>query len=131
MVENEQGYNQGNLSVLDDLFSVDFVEHQEGFMPPTLEGVKRNITSLHTAFPDFTMTFEDLIGHEDKTWALMTARGTHQGPFMGIAPSGKAFSISVIDGCRFENSRIAEHWGIADRLSLMMQLGAIPSRPAH
>jgi predicted ester cyclase len=58
----------------------------------------------------------------------MTSRGTHRGPFMGLAPTGKTFAITVIDVCRFENGKIVEHWGVPDRLALMQQLGALPPK---
>jgi hypothetical protein len=36
----EEGFNRGNLSALDELFAPHFVEHQDGFVPPNVEGVK-------------------------------------------------------------------------------------------
>ncbi len=125
----EEGYNKGNLTILDDLFAADFTERQDGFAPPNLQGVKASIANLRSAFPDFKLTFEDLIASADKTWAHMTARGTHRGPFMGLSPTGKTFAITVIDICRFENGKIAEHWGVADRLSLMRQIGGLARSP--
>lgn len=94
-----------------------------------VETLVANIVSLHTAFPDFKMTFVDLIAIGDKTWAHMMAQGTHRGQFMGMPPTGKSFAITVIDICRFDNGKIAEHWGVADRLSLMRQIGASPRPP--
>jgi predicted ester cyclase len=35
-------------------------------------------------------------------------------------------SIDVIDICRFSNGRIAEHWGVADRLASLQQIGRMP-----
>jgi predicted ester cyclase len=125
----KEGYNNGNLPALDDLFTPNFVEHQDGYIPPTLEGVKANIINLRAAFPDFKITIEEMIVSRDKTWAHLTARGTHSQHFIGLPPTGKSFVVTVIDICRFENGKIAEHWGVADRLSLMMQLGVIP-RPS-
>jgi predicted ester cyclase len=123
----EEGFNKGNLDALDHLFAPAFVEHQDGFTPPTLEGVKRAIESLRSPFPDLKLTIDELISFGDKTWARLTARGTHQRPFLGKDPTGKSFAITVIDICRFENGRIAEHWGVADRMSLAAQLGILPS----
>jgi predicted SnoaL-like aldol condensation-catalyzing enzyme len=38
----------------------------------------------------------------------------HTGDFMGIPPTGKRFSIGGSNTFRFENGRIAEHWGVFD-----------------
>lgn len=125
----EEGFNKGNLAALDDLFAPTFMEHQEGFVPPNLEGVKGAIVSLRTPFPDLKLTIEEIIAGGDKIWARITARGTHQGLFMGRPPTDKSFAITVIDICRFETGKIVEHWGVADRLSLMGQLGLLPRSP--
>jgi predicted ester cyclase len=108
----EEGWNKGNINALDELFTSEFVEHQDGFSPPNLEGVKAGIKSLHTAFPDFKLTFKDLIADGDKTWAHMTARGTHQGQFMGITPPSRSFAITVIDICRYEKARLQNIGGL-------------------
>ena len=98
-------------------------------MPPNVEGVKGAIAGLRTPFPDLKLTIEEILASGEKTWARITARGSHQAPFMGRPPTGKSFVITVIDICRFENGKIVEHWGVADRLSLMGQLGLLPRPP--
>jgi steroid delta-isomerase-like uncharacterized protein len=125
----EEGFNRGNLAALDELFASDFVEHQDGFVPPNVEGVKRTIASLRAPFPDLHLTIEEVNASGDKTWARITARGTHLAPFMGRPPTGNSFAVTIVDICRFENGRIAEHWGVTDRLGLMRQLGLLPQPP--
>jgi len=122
----EEGFSLGNLEVLNDVFASNFVEHQDGFVPPNVEGVKGAIVSLRTAAPDLKLTIEEIIASGEKTWARITARGTHRGPFMGRPATGRSFAITVIDICRFENGQVVEHWGVADRLSMMAQLGLLP-----
>jgi len=122
----EEAYSKGNVDVLDELFAPNFIEHQAGILPPTVEGVKRSIAYLRGAFPDMKLTIEEIIANGDKTWARITGRGTHRGPFMGLPPTGKSFAITIMDVCRFENGQIVEHWGVADQLAVMVQLGGLP-----
>ena len=122
----EEGFSKGNLEALNDVFAPNFVEHQDGFVPPNAEGVKGAIVSLRTAAPDLKLTIEEIIASGEKTWARITARGTHRGPFMGRPATERTFAITVIDICRFENGQVVEHWGVADRLSMMAQLGLLP-----
>ena len=126
----EEGYSKGHLDILDEVFAPDFVEHQAGILPPTVDGVKGSIAFLRAAFPDLRLTIEEIIASGDKTWARITARGTHQGAFMGVQPTGRSYAIAVMDECRFEGGKIVEHWGVADQLALMAQIGALP-RPAQ
>ena len=125
----EEGFNKGNLDALDEICTPGFIEHQDGIMPPTVDGLKGAIASLRAPFPDLNLTIEEIIVSGDKTWARITGRGTHQGPFLGRPPTGKTFAITVIDICRFENNKIAEHWGVADRLSQLAQIGLLPRLP--
>jgi len=125
----EEGFNRGNLEALDNLVTPDFIEHQDGFDPPNLEGLKGAIRFLRTAFPDLTLIIEDMITDRDRVWARLKGRGTHLGPLMGFSPSGKRIEIDVIDICRMENGRLAEHWGVADRMHMLQQIGAMPAPP--
>lgn len=121
-----EAFNKGNYAVLQDHFNPSFVEHQFG-LHPTIEGLQADIQFLRTAFPDFTLTIEDMIADGDKVWARMTGRGTNSGGFMG-PPNGKSFEISVFDQVRFQDGRIVEHWGSPDRFALLAQLGMLPQR---
>jgi predicted ester cyclase len=125
-----EGFNTGNLAALDELFAPNFVEHQDGIAPPNITGLKGAIVDLRTPFPDLELTIEEIVVSGDKTWARITGRGTHQTSFMGRPPTGKSFAITVIDVCRFEKGKIVEHWGVADRLGLMGQIGLLP-HPSH
>jgi predicted ester cyclase len=120
----EEAFGKGNVAALDGLFASDAKEHQFG-MPPTVDGLKGSIMSLRAAFPDLTLTVEEVVTDGDMVWGRATARGTHLGLFMGMAPTNKQFAIQVFDMCRFDSGRIVEHWGVPDRFALMAQLGAL------
>ena len=66
----------------------------------------------------------------DRLWARLSARGTQQGTFAGVPPTGKPIAITVMDECRFKDGKIVEHWGVADRLAALAQIGALP-KPAQ
>ena len=91
------------------------------------EGVKQFYETLWGAFPDIAVTIEELIG-EDQTVAFrVTARGTHQGEFMGVAPSGNQVTFGVQNMYRFRNGKVVERWTNPDLFGLMVQIGAIPA----
>jgi predicted ester cyclase len=56
-----------------------------------------------------------------------TNQGTHEGDFLGIAPTGKRVSFSGIVILRVVDGKIVERWAQLDNLSLLQQLGAIPA----
>jgi len=67
----------------------------------------------------------------DVVWTRNRARGIHTGSVMGNPPTGKAIEVDVIDILRFEDGIAVEHWGIADQLGMMQQVGAMPGGPRH
>jgi hypothetical protein len=89
------------------------------------QAFKEVFATLHRAFPDLVVTIEDFIEEGDKVVCRNTVTGTHQGPYMGVAPTGKAVAYSEIFILRFVNGRIAEIWGVVDVFSQLKQLGLI------
>jgi predicted ester cyclase len=121
----EEGFNAGDLDVVDELTSPALVEHQN-FGPdhaPGAEGVRAVIASLRRAFSDFHLAIDDLVVDGDKAWLRMTGTGTHDGPFMGHPPTGRRMQTDVFDVIRVQDGRIVEHWGVPDRLGTLFQLG--------
>ncbi|HSD81436.1 MAG TPA: ester cyclase [Solirubrobacteraceae bacterium] len=121
----EEGFNDGNLAVADELIAPELVEHQS-FGPDHAagaEGVKAVIASLRRAFPDFHLAIDDLAVAGDTVWLRMTGTGTNDGSFMGHPPTGRAMRTDVFDVLRVADGRIVEHWGVPDRLGTLFQLG--------
>jgi steroid delta-isomerase-like uncharacterized protein len=123
--------NAGDIDGFGELLAEDFVEHEE--MPglePSKEGVKQLFHMYRAAFPDLRMEPQDVLVSGDKAVARVRATGTHQGEFLGIAPTGKSVDVQLIDITRFGDDGLArEHWGVFDALAMMQQLGAIPQSP--
>lgn len=124
--------NAGDIEGFGDLVADDFVEHQGGGpgFPPTKEGTLAFFRTLVHSFPDMRMDVEDLIASGDKTVARVGVTGTHKGEFMGVPPTAARVEMQLIDIMRFDASgRVREHWGVADMLSLLQQLGVVPAGP--
>jgi predicted SnoaL-like aldol condensation-catalyzing enzyme len=67
---------------------------------------------LRPALAGLSVSIHDQIAEGDKVTTRKTVSGIHDGPLLGIAPTGKPIRIDVIDIVRIENGRYAEHWGI-------------------
>jgi predicted ester cyclase len=85
------------------------------------------IGAFRAGFPDMHVTFQDQIAEGNQVTNRLTMRGTHQGNFQGIPPTGKAVTITGINVMRVEQDKIAEIWGALDVMGLMQQIGAVPS----
>jgi steroid delta-isomerase-like uncharacterized protein len=90
------------------------------------QALKQVWAMLLRAYPDLHVTVEDVIAEGDKVVTRNVVTGTHQGEYMGLAPTGRSVTYNEIFVFRFEGGRIAETWGVVDVLAQMRQLGAIP-----
>lgn len=117
----------GDVAGFGDLLADGFVEHEGGpGFAPDKEGTLDYFRALLHAFPDLSMRVEDLIADGDKAVARVRVTGTHRGDFMGIPSTGATGDIQLIDIMRFDaDGQVCEHWGVADMLSLMEQLGVV------
>ena len=90
----------------------DFKRHDPGlpFAVVGPEGVKQLADALHPGIPDMTLPIEDVIAEGEKVLVRLRVKGTHGGDLMGIAPTGKAVDIGVMDLFRFEGDKLVEHW---------------------
>jgi steroid delta-isomerase-like uncharacterized protein len=125
----EEGWGKQNLAVVDELVAPDMVDDNPiGVMQQQqgIQGVKNTILRLQSAFPQFSMTIDDLFAAQDKVVLRWTIRGTHQGPFMGLAPTGKSIAFCGVNIFRLAGGKIVEEAGMADIAGLMHQLGALP-----
>jgi steroid delta-isomerase-like uncharacterized protein len=98
-----------------------------GLAPTTLDkaGVKEFYAVLWGAFPDLTIHIDDLVAEGDEVVWRITASGTHRGAFFGVPATGKSVSFGAHYTFRFEHGKIVERWTTIDRLSLLVQIGAV------
>ena len=120
----EEVYNKGNLALIDELFSPDYVNHSlPPGMPHDREGYKQMVRMNQAAFSDFRITIEDMIAEGDKVALRFKHGGTHKGEFMGVAPTGKEVTVTAMCIYRIEVGKVVDQWAELDRLGMMLQLG--------
>ena len=124
----EEVQSRGNFEVFEELFADDFVDHtpQPG-MTPNKDGVRDLYHRLRVAFPDFRADIHWQAADGELVTTYKTYYGTHQGMFLGVAPTGRKIHFETVDVMRVRNGKITDHWGVANLFSLMQQLGALNS----
>jgi len=125
----EDGMGRGDESVLEAYIATDCIEHQRGNQPG-IDGAKGVARALHRWMSDFSLTVEDIAVAGDVVWTRNRARGVNTGSVMGFGPTGGPVEVDVIDIGRFEDGKLVEHWGIADQMGLLLQLGFDPRAAA-
>ena len=123
----EEVWNGRNPSRVDELFAASHLFHGAGNPPLDREGHRQMIAHFQEAFPDGRTTSEELLAEGDTVVQRWTFRGTHQGAFQGIPPTGKPVTLTGISIWRVNGGTIVESWHELDTLGLMQQLGVIPT----
>ncbi len=122
----EEGFNQGNVAVIDEVFAVEFNNHSLSAGPSWASGrelYRREIAAFRDAFPDLRITVDDWILDGDKVVARVTWTGTHRGDLPGAPASGNRFEASGIYIYRVSDGKIVESWSEFDRAGFLRQLG--------
>jgi len=119
-------FNQGNMDILDEVSGPNYVFHGPTNPDWDRESIKVAIRMMHSAFPDWKITLEDILATEDKAALRISIVGTHLGELWGVKATGKTMHWSAIIIDHFANGKIVEEWEWADFEGLMRQLGLIP-----
>jgi predicted ester cyclase len=122
----DEAYNAGNIRILPELIAPEHISHLPTGDHYGPEGVRIDIAGFRTAFPDLTLSLDDLIDAAETVVYRFTARGTHQGPFMGVAATGRRVRVDGIGIDRFRDGKMIERWVQYDGVGLLQQLGAVP-----
>lgn len=121
----EEVVNESNYDRIDELVAEDLIDHTPFGETRGRDALRETTNQLRTAFPDFSVTPHDVVADGDTVAVRMTQRGTHEGEFMGVEPTGRTFDIEAMAFVRLEDGRIAERRVQPDVMGLMQQLGVM------
>jgi len=117
--------SKGNFDAFDDLVTADYVVHPEEAHGP--EGLKAMVEGYVNALNGLRVRIDQQFTEGDYVATRYTITGRHDGDLMGIAPTGRDVEFTGITISRCENGRVAEEWEITDAVTLLGQVGALPT----
>ncbi len=115
----ERAWNAGDEAVFEEHLAPDFAH------PGGREGFKAMVLGFRSAFPDLAMEVRDMFGAGEKVVTRFTIRGTHQGEFLGIAPTGRSVEFDGIAIDVMRDGQRVDGWAQLNRLGLLAQLGVV------
>jgi steroid delta-isomerase-like uncharacterized protein len=128
--EHFDRFNARDIDGLAALVSEDCVNHAAIPQAQGRAGMRAIVEKLWRAFPDQTMTVDDVIAEGDKVVCRVTVTGTHTGKLdfakLQLPPTGKRFTSTHIHVFRIADGRIVERWAERDDVGMMQQLGLMP-----
>jgi steroid delta-isomerase-like uncharacterized protein len=123
--------NAANESAAAELIPPDSVFHVPGMSIPlhSPEGYLQTLRWLRSGFSDIQWTLEDVVAEGDKVAARFSIHGTHDGPFFGVPPSGKAIVGISMSFYRIVDGKIVEGYSLPNMFDIFQQFGTYPSAP--
>jgi steroid delta-isomerase-like uncharacterized protein len=126
-LEIEEIFSKGNLDLIDEIVSPDYVIFDNGRAEPVRgrAALKEAVSAMRRAVPDFLVTVDEQIAEGDTVMTRWTATGTHAGTLFGLAGTGRPITMRGIDIERFVDGQIAEVRSMWDTYGVLRQIGAV------
>ncbi len=111
----------GDLQTFDEIVAEDYEDHLAG-QQAGRENLKKYFTGLRTAFPDMTLPISAIVAEGNLVAVLNRVQGTHRGDFGAFKAEGRKIDAPAFQLYRIENGQLAEHWEVADFMTLFGQM---------
>lgn len=124
----QEVWNRGDLALVDELVTDDYVEYDPVRSDPIRgpETLKERVAEYRQGIPDLTRIIEEMFVDGTTVVIPYTAAGTHEGEFLGIAPTGRQVEVEGIFTARVETGYLVEGTDMWNAFGLLRQIGALP-----
>src|SRR3954471_4489243 len=118
--------NDHDVAPLKEFWTDDTVEHFPDRTCRGAEEIAAYFEDTLRALPDFHMEIVSLVEQGDDVFVQWHLTGTHQGPLLGIEPTGKRLAIDGIDHFVFRDGKVVSNFIVTDQLAYARQIGMMP-----
>jgi len=119
-------WNDGDIGALMTFWSPTMVHHGRSGTVPADETAAEMRRFLQ-AFPDLRMELHSMVAEGDLVATRMTMHATHSGSYMGLPPTGRTVSCTLMGQLQIVDGAVVDHWGVADALGILVQIGMLPA----
>ena len=121
----EEVWNQGSTAAIDTLLAGDCVLHGFGPAPQSSAQFKIFHATYRNAFPDVSITIDDIISEGSLVAVRWSGSGTHRGDALGFAATNRPATFIGMAFARIEDWKIVEGWNLFNQLGMLEQLGMV------
>jgi len=112
---NEELFEKGNLDLIPELFSDQYIAHAGGKEHQGHDFIRKWTKQLRKAIPDVHIQKIEILNESENivSWQR-TLKGTHKEKLMGILPSHREVTWREIVVSRFDEEKISEEWVVSE-----------------
>lgn len=130
--ETAELWSRGELEFVDEAYAETVTLRTAGDGPRVLDraALKAQYGEWRTGFPDLSVTILESAADRDLVMQHVVLRGTHEGEFRGVAPTGRTIAVDGFTMRRFRDGQVVATVSLVDEATLAAQLGLdVPLRP--
>ena len=120
-----QTMDEGDVGTVDEYFSERLDYHRSSGELAGQYELKDDIRMFHTAFPDLESEISRILSQGDKVSFIYKLRGTHEGEFEGIPPTGQKMEAKGAAIVTVDANQISEYRIVFDNLGMLEQIGVL------
>lgn len=122
-LQHSEIWSKGNFELISSIYTEDYIGHFPGGQTVNgRDGIRITVEAHRTSFPNWDEQVLEIIVNGDRAATRYRSRGTHDGEFLGIPPTGNEVDILEASIYRMVGGQIAEQWAFPDIASLQEQI---------
>ena len=126
---NYETADKNDLATFREQLAPDLVLHYPGMPGPlNRQALVQMMNIMFSGLTQRQHVFEDQIAEDDKVATRLTLHAVHTGEFQGMPATGKQIAMAQTTIHRIRDGKIVEVWVSSDDISMMKQLGLMPSQ---
>ena len=123
----EEIINTGNTDNIAEFIDPNYKDHNDKEDEITgIRGAISHIEAVRSTYPDLKISIEQQVCEGDVVVTRIIGKATHSGEWLGMKPTFKPITIHGVNIDRIKNGKIIEHWGMANSLEALLEIGAFP-----
>ena len=124
-----EAFHAGDIARIGSLVTEDFVDHGAPPWAPQGRAGYLQIMGFLKNVMQVRYEIHEMVADGDHVAARATVHGVHNTGHLGFPATGKPYAMPTMHMYRAEGGLLAEHWGVRDELSVLWQVGALPTPP--
>lgn len=125
-------WNTGDTSAVPQLYCEDYVaDYRPYSYSRGHDGIRTMVQGSRANWGDYHEELLDMVVEGDRVALRFLSSGTHIAPFGPIPPTGKRVEREEMVFLELRDGRVARQRGLVDNLSILRQLGAVPTPPGQ
>jgi steroid delta-isomerase-like uncharacterized protein len=119
--------NERDVTPLRQFWTSDSVERFPDQTCRGQEEIARYFEDAFAAVPDFHMEIVSIAEQDEDVFVHWRLTGTHQGPLLGIEPTGRKLAIDGMDHFVIRDGTVVSNFVVFDQMQYARQIGMMPA----